>query len=198
MNPDLAHLAPILQRGGVVLLPTDTIYGLHAIATDAGAIDRIAAIKGRDDTKPFVVLGASIAQLESIGVVFSDASRVVLDELWPGPLTVVAPLRNRIAASRGNDTIAVRVPSLDWLRDLIQMTGPLASTSVNRSGESPLNSPKQLTNEMLARLDASVDIGPLEGQPSTIFDFSSHEPVLIREGDALFTQKVWKTLRKRL
>lgn len=198
MNPDLAHLAPILQRGGVVLLPTDTIYGLHAIATDAGAIDRIAAIKGRDDTKPFVVLGASIAQLESIGVVFTDASRVVLDELWPGPLTVVARLKNRIAASRGNDTIAVRVPSLDWLRDLIQMTGPLASTSVNRSGESPLISPKQLTNEMLARIDATVDIGSLEGQPSTIFDFSSREPRLIREGDALFTQKVWKTLRKTL
>ncbi len=198
MNPDLADLAPILQRGGVVLLPTDTIYGLHAIATDSGAIDRIAAIKGRDDTKPFVVLGASIAQLESIGVVFDDASRVVLDELWPGPLTVVARLKNKIAASRENETIAVRVPALDWLRDLIQMTGPLASTSVNRSGESPLTSPKQLTNEMLARLDGSVDIGPLEGQPSTIFDLSSREPRLIREGDALFTQKVWKTLRKTL
>lgn len=198
MSPDLAHLAPILRRGGVVLLPTDTIYGLHAVATDTGAIDRIAAIKGRDDTKPFVVLGASIAQLESIGVVFNDLSRVVLGELWPGPLTVVAPIKNKIAASRGNDTIAVRVPSLGWLRDLIQMTGPLASTSVNRSGERPLISPKQLTDEMVARIDASVDIGPLEGQPSTIFDFSLPEPRLIREGDALFTQKVWKTLRKTL
>lgn len=198
MTSDLAHLAPILQRGGVVLLPTDTIYGLHAIATHAGAIDRIAAIKGRDETKPFVVLGASMAQLESIGVVFNDAARVVLEELWPGPLTVVAPVKNKIAASRGNETIAVRVPSLDWLRDLIQMTGPLASTSVNRSGEPPLISPKQLTNETVARIDASVDIGPLEGQPSTIFDFSSREPRLIREGNPLFTQKVWKTLRKTL
>jgi L-threonylcarbamoyladenylate synthase len=198
MNPDLAHLAPILSRGGVVLLPTDTIYGLHAVATDASAIDRIVAIKGRDETKPFVVLGSSVAQLESIGVVFNETSRIVLQELWPGPLTVVAPLKNKIAASRGNETIAVRVPSLDWLRDLIQMTGPLASTSVNRSGEPPLISPKQLPNETFARVDASVDIGPLEGQPSTIFDFSSPEPRLIREGDTLFTQKVWKTLRKSL
>jgi L-threonylcarbamoyladenylate synthase len=198
MNPDIAHLATILQRGGVVLLPTDTIYGLHAIATDAVAIARIAAIKGRDETKPFVVLGASRAQLESIGARFDDEARRVVDELWPGPVTAVVALKYAIAASRGNDTIAVRVPSVDWLRDLIQITGPLASTSVNRSGEPPLTSPKQLTDETVARIDASIDIGPLDAKPSTIVDLSSAEPRLIREGDALFTQKVWKTLRKSL
>lgn len=198
MRPDLAHLAAILARGGVVILPTDTIYGLHAIATDDAAIDRIVSIKGRDDTKPFVVLGASRAQLESIGARFDDAARSVLDALWPGPLTAIVALEHRIAASRKLDTIAVRVPALDWLRDLIQITGPLASTSVNRSGEPPIASPKELTNETVARIDAVIDNGPLEGNPSTIVDFSGAQPRLVREGDSLFTQKVWKTLRKSL
>ena len=198
MNPDIAHLASILERGGVVILPTDTIYGLHAIATDAEAVDRIVSIKGRDDAKPFVVLGASRAQLESIGARFDDEARRILDELWPGPVTAIVMLENRIAASRKHDTIAVRVPALDWLRDLIEITGPLASTSVNRSGERPISSPKELTNETVARIDAVIDSGPLEGNPSTIVDFSGAEPRLIREGDSLFTQKVWKTLRKSL
>ena len=197
MIADLEPLAAILKRGGVALLPTDTIYGLHAVATNEEAVARIAAIKARDGSKPFVVLGSSKAQLASIGARFEANSRIV-DELWPGPLTAIVNLEKPVAASRGAASLAVRVPSLAWLRDLIEMTGPLASTSANLSGEPPVIAPHQLSNELLAAIDEIVDAGPLDGKASTIVDFTHAEPRLIREGETFFTQKVWKTLRKSL
>ena len=110
----------------------------------------------------------------------------------------VVALEKPIAASRGSTTLAVRVPAIRWLRELLDLTGPLVSTSANRSGEPPLTSVEQLSSDLQDVLDAVVDAGPLEGKPSTIVDFTGDEPRLIREGDRLFTQKVWKTLRKSL
>lgn len=195
MNDDVAQT---LLRGGVVLLPTDTIYGLHALADDANAIKRIVEMKGRGEDKPFVVVGASIEQLEQLGSIFTGDTRRALGELWPGPLTAIVPLRRPIAASRGASTIAVRVPALDSLRELLERTGPLASTSANRSGEAPITDPKALARDLQNAIDRIVDEGPLQREPSTIVDFTGNEPRLIRGGEAFFTQKVWKTLRKSL
>ena len=198
LAPDKQQIASAiraLEHGGVVLMPTDTIYGLHAIANNADAIERIVEIKGRSEEKSFVVIGASIAQLESQGCVFSKHARAVVEELWPAPLTAIVALRTNIAASRGATTLAVRVPALQWLRELLEQSGPLASTSANRSGERPLVDPKSIS---FSGLDAVIDLGPQSGKPSTIVDFTGDEPRLIREGDSFFTQKVWKTLRKSL
>ena len=194
----LDEIASLLQRGGVVLLPTDTIYGLHAVANDTRAIQRIVEIKGRDENKPFVVIGASRAQLESAGAIFTPKARAIVDDLWPGPLTAIVALREPIAASRGTNTIAARVPDVSWLRGLLERTGPLASTSANRSGEPPLVDPKTMSRGLQEALDAVVDDGPREGEPSTIVDFTRGDPTVIRDGEAFFTQKVWKTLRKSL
>ena len=193
----LREIADVLAGGGVVLMPTDTIYGLHACASDANAIARLAEIKGRDE-KPFVVIANSLDQILSIGVILSPSNRTVLDSLWPAPLTAIVPLRDPIAASRGSSSIAVRVPDLAWLRELLALTGPLASTSANASGAPHVSQPDDLSREIIETLDGIVDGGTRAGQPSTIFDFISDSPRLIRAGDDLFTQKVWKTLRKSL
>ncbi|HEX6177838.1 MAG TPA: L-threonylcarbamoyladenylate synthase [Thermoanaerobaculia bacterium] len=198
MKPDIDALAAVLLRDGVVLLPTDTIYGLHCLATSEHAVERIAAMKERDADKPFVVLASSIDQITTIGARIEESTAVLLKKLWPGPLTAVINLDEPIAASRGARTIAVRIPDLEWLRDLVSRTGPLASTSVNRSGEPPIQSPRELSSDLQRRIDALFDAGPLEGKPSTIVDFTKNEPRLIREGEPRFTQKVWKTLRKSL
>ena len=194
----MTSIATILLGGGVVLMPTDTIYGLHALADHANAIQRIVDMKGRGEQKPFVVIGSSIEQLETLGATFSGSTREILDQLWPGPLTAIVPLRSAIAASRGAATIAVRVPALDSLREILQQTGPLASTSANRSGEPPIVDPKSLPRDLHDAVDAIVDAGPRDGEASVIVDFTGAEPRFIREGQSLFTQKVWKTLRKSL
>lgn len=194
----IRKIADVIRRNGVVLMPTDTIYGLHALATSEAAIERIAALKEREEAKPFVVLGASMSQFEAIGVEFSDRTRRILEELWPGPLTAVLSLNKTIAASRGAKSLAVRVPDLQWLRELLTLSGPLASTSANISGRPPISAPEDAPRDLHDRLDAIVDAGRREGKPSSIVDFTGDEPLLIREGESFFTQKVWKTLRKSL
>lgn len=180
-----AEIAGVLRGGGVILMPTDTIYGLHALANDTGAA-KLAQIKGRDEGKRFVVIAASIEQLESMSVNVPAALRAI----WPAPLTAI--LR------RGAETVAVRVPDLAWLRDLLAQTGPLFSTSANRSGETPIDRPQALTREVMTRLDGIVNAGPREGKPSAIVDFTQTEPRFIREGNPAFAQILRKTLLKKL
>ena len=196
-NEQIREIAEMLARGGVVLMPTDTIYGLHALANDARAIQRVAEIKGRDE-KPFVVIANSLDQVDAIGVILSPSNRKALTTLWPSPLTAVAKLREPVAAARGSNAIAIRVPDRDWLREILAITGPLASTSANRSGEPHVSQPDDLARAIVDQLDGIVDAGPQHGSASTIFDCTCETPRLIRAGEESFTQKVWKTLRNSL
>jgi tRNA threonylcarbamoyl adenosine modification protein (Sua5/YciO/YrdC/YwlC family) len=181
----LDEIAALLRSGGIVLLPTDTIYGLHALANDASSA-RIAAIKARDAEKRFVMIAASVAQLDAMGAEVPS----MLNNIWPAPLTAI--LR------RGTGTIAARVPDLKWLRDLLERTGPLISTSANRSGGPPITIADALPDELLRAIDGVVDAGLLNGKPSAIVDFTETEPRFIREGDLRFTQDLRKTLSKKL
>ena len=179
----LDEVAALLRAGGIVLMPTDTIYGLHGVEQSA---KRIAEIKGRSEEKQFVMLSASIAQLRSLGVDVPST----LENIWPAPLTAVM--------RRGVSTIAARIPNLDWLRNLLERTGPLISTSANRSGEPAISNPANLPQQLLARIDGLIDAGHLEGKASAIVDFTGTEPRFIRNGDPGFTQTLRKTLMKKL
>jgi L-threonylcarbamoyladenylate synthase len=192
----LAEIAQTLGEGKVVLLPTDTIYGLHALAASEEGVARIAELKGRDETKPFIVLASSIDQFPQLGISAAPEILNALRSIWPAPLTAVLPLRHPVPASRGAATLAVRIPALPWLRALVDETGPLVSTSANRSGEAPVESPEWVAPELQERIDGIADGGVRTGEPSAILDLSSDEPRFIREGEHFFTQKVWKTLRK--
>jgi len=174
------EIATLILGGGVVLMPTDTIYGLHALPESS---PRIADIKGRDEAKRFVTIAASADQLD---IDVPDPLR----SIWPAPLTAILP--------SGASTIAVRVPDLPWLRHLLEKTGPLISTSANRSGEPEVADPSELPSTLLERIDGVVDGGRREGKASAIVDFTETEPRFIREGDPRFTQTLRKTLSKKL
>ena len=179
------EIAALLRSTGIVLLPTDTIYGLHAVATDEAA-ERIAILKGREEGKRFVTVASSMAQLESLGIEIP----AVLRTIWPAPLTAVI--------RRDRSTVAVRIPDLEWLRTLLEQTGPLISTSANRAGEQPITSPQELVTELRNAIDGIVDAGRQEGKASAIVDFTGTEPQFIRDGDPRFTQTLRKTLMKKL
>lgn len=179
----LRDIAAVVARGGVVLLPTDTIYGLHASASNDAAVERIAVMKERPGEKPFIVLAASIDDVRALGAEVPEALRAI----WPAPLTAI--LR------RGDTTIAVRIPAVEWLQRLLAMTGPIVSTSANRSGEPPISSPDLLARALHHSLDGILDLGPREGKPSAIVDFTGTSPAVTREGDPAFTQNLRKTLR---
>lgn len=182
----LDALATTLLAGGIVLLPTDTIYGLHCVATNEAAAARIAAMKGREEGKRFVVIAASVEQLLGYGAAVPD----VLRSIWPAPLTAIVP--------QTSGTVAVRVPDLGWLRALLERTGPLISTSANRSGEPPIREPNDLAPDLQKSIDSALDAGPRDGEPSAIVDFTGNSPRLVREGEPTFTQFLRKTLRKTL
>lgn len=189
----LVALSAIFASGGIVLMPSDTVYGLHASSAHREAQTRIADLKERDARTRFIVLCAGVDQLLSLGIDPSSPVIEVLGGIWPAPLTAILPV-----ASSPPDSLAVRIPALPWLLNLLRSAGPLISTSANRSGEPPIRSPSELPPSIFAGVDGVVDSGPRDAEPSMIVDFTQPRLVMVREGEKRFTQKVWKTLRKSL
>lgn len=168
----LGKAAEILSGGGVAVLPCDTIYGFSGTAPDTE--EKIRRIKGRDETKPFLILLRDNTWLSGI----TDSSvPEALTRYWPGPLTVI--LRNK----RGGTT-GVRIPDDPYVRELLGIIGkPLFSTSVNRSGTAPLWKIDNIIEEFKNDVDLIVDDGDKpDAVPSTIVDASGETPKLIRPG----------------
>lgn len=186
----------VFAEGGIAILPTDTLYGLHAPANSSHAVARIFAAKRRAGSQPLVVLCSSIDQVRGLGVQMDESTARALDGLWPAPLTAILRLREPLAATVGLSTAAVRIPDLAWLRELLESTGPLASTSVNLSGERAVYSTDEIPMELLEKVDALLDGGTLASSASTLVDFTSEPPRVVREGKFLFTQNLWKTMWK--
>ncbi|HVT02613.1 MAG TPA: L-threonylcarbamoyladenylate synthase [Thermoanaerobaculia bacterium] len=194
----LKAIAMLIRDDEVVILPTDTVYGLHGKALSETAAARIGELKGRADDKPYVVLCATPRDLDLMGVTATSDITSYLIEAWPASLTAVLPIEVPIPASRGKLSLAIRIPRLPWLRHLMESTGPLISTSVNRSGGPEASEVADIEPEIAGRVSGIVDSGPISGRASTIVDFTSDPPSLLREGDFAFAQNLWKKARKSL
>jgi L-threonylcarbamoyladenylate synthase len=169
-----------LQGHGVLALPTETFYGLAVAPDDPVAVDRVYTLKGRPAEKTLPVVGASIAQLESV-VVVPEGWRGRLEAAWPAPLTVVLPAAATLAA--GGRTVAVRVPAHPLLRALLASVGPLTATSANRSGGPALARADDVVRELGDGLALLLDGGDAPGGvPSTVVDLSHGGARMVRQG----------------
>ncbi|HEX9052517.1 MAG TPA: L-threonylcarbamoyladenylate synthase, partial [Anaeromyxobacter sp.] len=137
MNPAIEarvrEAARLLRRGGVVAYPTETFYGLGALARDGAAVDRLARAKGRPDGKPLPLLAADRAQVGEVAVIGPDAARLA-EAFWPGPLTLVLPARPGLpeAITAGTGTVGIRVPGGEIARALARAAGgAIVATSAN-------------------------------------------------------------------
>lgn len=191
-------ISRVLRGGGIAVLPTDTIYGLHASATEMRAIEKVFAAKRRPANQALAVLCADVDQIRALGVNAPFHVVDALERLWPAQLTAVLPTEAPIAASAGKNSVAVRIPALDWLRELLRETNPLASTSVNLSGERAIYSTNEIPEELLPAVDIVLDCGELRGASSTLVDFTAAPPQVLREGEFRFTQNLWKSVWKSL
>jgi len=184
----VAEAAAVLRRGGVIAYPTETFYGLGALAADASAVERLVAVKGRPDGKPLPLLGATIGQVEAVAELTPLARRLAA-ACWPGPLTLVVPARPGLHPAIGGDsgggaTVGVRLTSSPVAAALAAAAGgALVATSANLAGQPPAASAAELDPTLVARLDLVLDAGPAPGGlPSTVVAVTGEALVLLRAG----------------
>jgi L-threonylcarbamoyladenylate synthase len=180
---DAADLSDALAGGAVAAIPTETFYGLAAGPRSEKGCARIVAMKGRPGEKALPVVAGSSGDLEALGVDASDSVIERFAALWPAPLTVVFPLREPLACTAGERSLAVRIPAHESLRRLLALTGPLTATSANVSGEPALASPDAVALLFGSAIDLLVDGGHTPGGlPSTIVDARFDPPRVVRPG----------------
>ncbi len=173
--------ADVVADHGVLLLPTESFYGLGADPACADSVARICTIKGRPPDLGLPVLCADWQQLESL-VRVPARFRVKLSRLWPSALTVVLPSTAGLAAARGS-TLAVRIPAHGPLRALLYRVGPLTGTSANRHGDPPCSTADEAIDSLTGVPDLVLDAGPTPGgEPSTVVDLTGENPSILRPG----------------
>ncbi len=179
-----AEAATALDRGELVILPTDTLYALACQASQAEAAHRVREAKGRDDGRPLPLVAGSVDQLRTLCASLPEVAERLATRFWPGPLTLVFSAAAAVseAITSGGGTVAVRVPRHDFLRRLCLRVGPLVSTSANRSGRPAPQSCADALAEVGESATLAVDAGPSRSQPSTIVEVTDGEPKLLRAG----------------
>lgn len=184
--PAIARAAAILRGGGLVAFPTETVYGLGAVATDARAVARIFEAKERPHFDPLIIHLAAADWLERYVTAVPPEAQQLAERFWPGPLTLVLPKRECVPdiVTSGLPTVAVRMPAHPVARALIAETGlPLAAPSANRFGRLSPTTAQAVAEELGERVDLILDGGPTQiGIESTIVAFGEAGPRLLRPG----------------
>ncbi len=177
--------ARVLRDGGVIVYPTDTVYGLGCDAANAAACDRVRQLKGRPADLSFIVLAADLAMLATVADVTDAAIGRAVNALVPGPVTFIlrATTVGRRSGAKSDGTIAVRVPAYPFCEALTRGLGrPIVSTSVNFHGAPPARSLTEIPTEIASDVDLVIDGGTLQALPSTIVDCTVHPVRVVREG----------------
>jgi L-threonylcarbamoyladenylate synthase len=194
---DILDCSSIVKRGGVIIFPTDTVYGIGCDPFNDMAVRRVFDIKGRERSNPLPILAATIESVRKI-VKMDSMANILARKYWPGRLTIVCPQQdNGISSlvSANSGKIAVRIPgnkcALELLRECIYLTG----TSANRSGEESLRDIGQLNSSPLPGIDAILNGGYIAySKESTIIDVSRQgHPYILRNG-ALASDEIFETI----
>lgn len=181
----IAAASLAVQRGELVVLPTDTVYGIGADAFDPKAIRRLLEAKGRGRDMPPPVLISAKPTLDALAVSVPDWARTLVDELWPGPLTLVCRQQPSLQWDLGDTrgTVAVRMPDDEVALELLARTGPLAVSSANLTGMPAANDADEAEQMLGDKVEVILDGGTAPGLvPSTIIDATGTAPRLLRLG----------------
>jgi L-threonylcarbamoyladenylate synthase len=174
----------IVRRGGLVVYPTETVYGLGCDPLNVQAVKRILEVKG-DRNKPLPVLAASIVDAEKVAFLSPNGKKLAA-KFWPGPLTMVFPKKQAFpdVVTFGLDSVGLRIPDNDATLQLIRLCGGLlVGSSANRTREEPPRSVQEMSDEMKEMVDVVLDGGPtIQGMPSTVADLIQNKPRILREG----------------
>lgn len=183
----IREAAAILRMGGLVGMPTETVYGLGADALNEAAVCAIFAAKGRPADNPLIVHISSMEEIyDLISGNLPEMAKALAEAFWPGPLTMILPRGSKIpnVVTAGMDTVGIRMPSHEAARALIREAGcPIAAPSGNRSGRPSPTLAKHMLDDMDGRIPMIIDGGPCEvGLESTVLDVTGEVPRILRPG----------------
>lgn len=181
-----AECRRLVDSGGILALPTETFYALAVDPYQFAALERLFAIKGRHGAKPVLLLVASPEMALKVARKVPMAGARLMEQFWPGPLTLILPAREDLPplVTAETGTVGVRQPRQAVTCRLLAALGlPVTGTSANRSGQEPLTRPEEVDREFGAEVDLILDTGPCPGGlPSTIVNVSIAPPRLVRPG----------------
>jgi L-threonylcarbamoyladenylate synthase len=186
-----AEAVRVLEAGGLVAFPTDTVYGIAVSSRAEAGLVRLFAAKQRPPERAIVLLLANMDQARELGIL-GPAAETLADAFWPGGLTLIVKQRGgtvpalSLATSDdpgGGRTVGLRVPDHPTPRALAEAVGPLPTTSANRSGDPEAHDAREVLDQLGVALDLILDGGPARGpRPSTVVDVSGDSPRILRDG----------------
>jgi L-threonylcarbamoyladenylate synthase len=182
-SSSITEAAIVVRRGGLVVYPTDTVYGIGCDPFDDEAVSRLFEAKVRG-TKPVPVLCDSMRSARTL-VSMSPTAQVLAEEFWPGGLTIVMPTVRKLPylLDQGSGEVGLRVPALDSCVKLIEQCGGfLTGTSANASGSPPCRTAAEALEELGGKVDLILDGGTLQGEESTVVRVRGHSVEVLREG----------------
>lgn len=181
----LAAAARIVRSGQLVVLPTDTVYGLGCDAFDRLAVSRLLAVKGRGRDMPLPVLVGSWSTIDGLAYLVPRHARALIEAFWPGALSIVLPYAPSLTWDLGDTrgTVMLRMPLHPVALELLREVGPMAVSSANRSGSAPATTAEQARDQLGDDVPVYLDGGP-SGEPvaSTIVDLTGENPLVLRAG----------------
>jgi L-threonylcarbamoyladenylate synthase len=185
-DSDLDSVISVLKNNGTFIFPTETLYGIGCSILNTKAITKIYNIKNRDKKKSFIILISKKLDLYPLIKETNEVSEKLMDEYWPGPLSIIFKKSFLISPLISNlDTVAIRYTSCKIISDIIDKLGsPIIAPSANFQGEAPVSDFNKINKEILSQVDVALDFGIIKSdlKPSTIINATSSELKLVRKG----------------
>ncbi|MEM4197169.1 MAG: L-threonylcarbamoyladenylate synthase [Candidatus Anstonellaceae archaeon] len=187
----------LLKKGLIVVMPTDTIYGICGTALKKSVVEKIYKLRKRSYKKPMIVLISSINDLKIFGVELNKNEEKILKKLWPGKISVILELKNKIRKfayiHRGTNEIAFRLPKPKWLIKLLKISGPIVAPSANLEGYPPAKTIEE-AKKYFGNKVIYWDKGKIDSKPSTLIKMKNNKIEILRKGAEI--NKVLKLIRK--
>ena len=183
---DIAEAAEVIKNGGLVAVPTETIYGLAANGLSEAAVEKLFEAKGRPETNPISLFVADMKDAEQFCRDIPDEAYVLGGQFWPGPLTMILKRRENVPdiITAGSDSVGVRCPDNALTLELLKKAGvPLTGTSANISGQPGANNIAEVMAYFDGKIERAIDGGECTGGvPSTVLDMTGDRPRILRQG----------------
>ena len=195
-DPQVNEAVNTLKSGGIIAIPTDTVYGIGADPFNPDAVQKLYTIKGRPEDKPIPLVLGSVEDVHKVAKNLSPFFFHLTKKYWPGGLTIIVQAKDLLPQLTANgSTVGLRIPNQPLLLKILQkFGGPIAITSANLSGQPAATSPQEFGEQLTAKIDYIADDGQTPGPvPSTVYDISVSPPQIRREG-VISTETLHKEL----